>query len=105
MLGRRCSLCNGKLNSKNIKYVLVDNQNLGAKQYNRVKKTFVLCMAYGGLLVLAACLLMFPFGRQLLGLYITDSPDAIEFGLLRMRYMRVDSLQSGYIPESRYSEL
>ena len=62
-------------------------QNLGAKQYDRVKKTFVLCMAYGGLLVLAACLLMYPFGRPLLGLYLTDSPAAIEFGLLRMKYI------------------
>ena len=36
---------------------------------------------------MAACLLMYPFGRPLLGLYLTDSPAAIEFGLLRMKYI------------------
>lgn len=64
-------------------------QNLGARQFDRIKKTYVTCMLYGGLLVFAACMLMYPFGERLLGLYITDSPEAITYGLLRMRYILI----------------
>jgi len=62
-------------------------QNLGARQFDRIKKAYITCMAYGAILVFAACMLMYPFGEQLLGLYITDSPKAISYGLLRMRYI------------------
>lgn len=64
-------------------------QNLGARQYDRIKKTYATCMAFGGLLVFAACMLMFPFGRSLLKLYLPDDPAAIEYGLLRMRYILI----------------
>ena len=64
-------------------------QNLGAGQYDRIKKAFVTCMVYAAVFVFAACMLMYPFGEQLLGLYITDSAEAITYGLTRMRYILI----------------
>lgn len=64
-------------------------QNLGAGQYDRIKKSFVTCMGYAMAFVFAACMLMYPFGERLLGLYITDSAEAISYGLIRMRYILI----------------
>lgn len=64
-------------------------QNLGAGQYGRIKKAFVICMGYSIVLVFAACMLMYMFGEKLLGLYITDSAEAIAYGLTRMRYILI----------------
>ena len=62
-------------------------QNLGAKQYDRIKKSFLLCMGYATAFVLAACMLMFPFREPLLGLYIKDSAEALAYGMIRMQYI------------------
>lgn len=64
-------------------------QNLGARKYERVKKTFVICMTYAVVFVFIACMVMYLFREQLLGLYITDSPEAIRCGLTRMRYILI----------------
>lgn len=64
-------------------------QNLGARQYDRIKKSFVLCAGFGAAFIFTASMLIFLFGKQLLGLYITDSPEAISYGLLRMRYLLI----------------
>ena len=62
-------------------------QNLGARQYDRIKKSFALCMGLAAAFIFAASMVIFLFGKQLLGLYITDSPEAISYGLARMRYL------------------
>lgn len=64
-------------------------QNLGARQYDRIKKAFVTCMGYATVFVFTASMLMYLFRRQLLGLYITDSAEAIGYGLTRMRYVLI----------------
>jgi len=64
-------------------------QNLGARQYDRIKKAFVTCMGYATVFVFAASMLMYLFREQLLGLYITDSAEAIGYGLTRMRYVLI----------------
>ncbi|MBR2937057.1 MAG: MATE family efflux transporter [Oscillospiraceae bacterium] len=61
-------------------------QNLGARQYDRIKKSFITCLGLGAAIVLVTSLTMYAFGEELLGLYITDSPEAIASGLIRMRY-------------------
>lgn len=66
-------------------------QNLGAKQYGRIKKTFAICMGYAATLVFATSFIMYLFGEQLLGLYITDSPSAIAYGLTRMIFLFLPS--------------
>ena len=60
---------------------------MGAGNYRRVRRvlgtSFVGVTAAG--LVLG--LLVYLFGRPLLGLYITDSPEALEIGILRLFYI------------------
>ena len=59
-------------------------QCVGARDYRRVRETVrktVACVAAAGF---GAGMLVLAFGRQLLGIYITDSPEAIEIGLTRL---------------------
>lgn len=62
-------------------------QNTGAKQFKRVSKVIAVCL---GLSVMVGGVLGFVawyFGRPLLGIYITDSAQAIEYGLIRFTYI------------------
>ena len=62
-------------------------QNVGARQYDRVKKilwTTLGCVAVTGAVLGGA---MYVFGEPLLSLYISDSPEAIGYGLTRMSYI------------------
>ncbi len=59
-------------------------QNAGAKQYDRVKKTLWICLASVVVVGLALGSVMYTFGEQLLSIYITDSPEAISYGMLRL---------------------
>ena len=58
-------------------------QNAGAHQFDRVKKTLWICMGSVAVTGLAISGAVCGFGRPLLGIYITDSPEAIGCGLLR----------------------
>ena len=62
-------------------------QNVGARQYDRVKKILWTCLGCvavtGGVLGLT----LYGFGRPLLGIYISDSQQAIEYGLIRLGYI------------------
>lgn len=62
-------------------------QNVGAGQYKRVRKILLTCLACTAVVGLAGGLTVFAFGRQLLGIYITDSPQAIEYGMLHLSYV------------------
>ncbi len=59
-------------------------QNVGAHQYARAKKTLFTCLACVTVAGLATCLTAYAFAPQLLSIYITDSPEAISYGVLRM---------------------
>lgn len=62
-------------------------QNVGARQYRRANRTVWICfgcvMATG--LVMGA--LVYAFGRELLSIYITDSPQAIADGMIRLSFV------------------
>jgi putative MATE family efflux protein len=62
-------------------------QNVGARQYDRVKKILWTCLACVGVMGLVLGLGMYAFGPQLLSIYITDSQEAIQYGLVRLGYI------------------
>ena len=60
-------------------------QCVGAKKYDRVKRIFglsLICVVIAGLITGGAANL---FGKPLLSIYITDSPAAVEMGMIRLR--------------------
>ena len=62
-------------------------QNMGAHQYKRIKKIFAYCLGYVAIAGLVSGLTVWYFGEQLLGIYITDSQEAIQYGLIRFNYI------------------
>jgi len=62
-------------------------QNVGARQYDRVRKILWTCLACVGVTGLVLGLGMYAFGPQLLSIYITDSQEAIQYGLVRLSYI------------------
>ena len=59
-------------------------QNVGANNYRRAKKVFIICMICVFVIGIVLSFAMYIFGPQLLSIYITDSPEAIECGLVRI---------------------
>ncbi len=62
-------------------------QNTGARKFKRIKKIFWTCIISVSVSGLIMGGLFYIFGRQLLSIYITDSQQAIEYGLLRMTFI------------------
>jgi len=59
-------------------------QNVGAKQYDRVKKILWICLACVTVVGLTFGTLATAFGETLLSIYITDSAEAISWGMTRL---------------------
>ena len=64
-------------------------QNAGARQYRRVLKIITLCLIYVIVFGLVGGGLLCAFGPQLLGIYITDSAEALAYGELRLMYLAI----------------
>ena len=64
-------------------------QNAGAKQYKRVSQTLLICLGCVTVVGLTFGGLAYTFGEQLLSIYITDSPEAVSYGLLRLSFICV----------------
>lgn len=62
-------------------------QNTGARNFERVKKTLFTCMACVTVVGFSLALLVYIFGKPLLGLYIKDSPQAINDGMIKLAYV------------------
>ena len=62
-------------------------QNVGAKQYKRAKQVLWTCLGSVSVLAAVMCTAMCLLSRQLLGIYITDSQQAIEYGVIRLLYV------------------
>lgn len=62
-------------------------QNIGANQPARAKKSVFLCALYSAAMTLLVSCLTIGFGRDLLAVYVTDSPEAIEYGMVRLYYI------------------
>lgn len=72
------------LNSYHQTAVNFVGQNIGARQYDRVKRTLWICMGCVMVTGIAFSAIVCGFGKQLLSIYITDSPEAIGYGMLRL---------------------
>ena len=59
-------------------------QNIGAQKYDRAKKTLFLSLVCVMVTGLSTSMLAYAFAPQLLSIYITDSAEAISYGVLRM---------------------
>lgn len=64
-------------------------QNAGARQYRRVLKIITLCLIYVIVFGVVGGGLLCAFGPQLLGIYITDSVEALAYGELRLMYLAI----------------
>ena len=64
-------------------------QNVGALQYKRVNKVLWLCLGCSAVLGIAGGVGIYAAGEPLLGIYITDSPAAITYGMERLLYVAV----------------
>lgn len=62
-------------------------QNAGAHKFNRIKKSYLYSLLYVTLFGIVTGFLAYFFGKELLGIYITDSPDAIQYGITRLTYI------------------
>ena len=59
-------------------------QNYGAGKYERIKKIMFICLTLVFTVGLTTGSIVRLFGKPLLSIYITDNPEAIKYGLLRM---------------------
>lgn len=65
------------------------SQNHGAGRYNRIGKIRTICLLSVFIAGASAGWLIYTFGRPLLKFYIPDSPEALEYGLIRMAYILI----------------
>lgn len=75
-------------------------QNMGAHQYKRIKRIFAYCLGYVAIAGFAAGFAVWTFGEQLLGIYITDSQEAIQYGLIRFNYIALPYFVCGLMDVS-----
>lgn len=62
-------------------------QNSGARQFRRVKRILWICLGSVTVLGLGLGTLVYSLGPTLLSFYITDSAEAVSFGMIRLGYI------------------
>ena len=62
-------------------------QNAGARQYRRVRQTLWICLGCVTVVGLVLGSLAYALGPSLLSIYITDSAEAISYGLIRLAFI------------------
>lgn len=75
-------------------------QNAGAGRFDRVKKTLLVCLASVAVASISAGWLAYGLGPVLLPLYITDSAEAVGYGLTRMAYICIPYFLCGLMDVS-----
>ena len=75
-------------------------QNLGAHQYQRIKKIFAICILYVSIAGIISGASVWYFGDKLLSIYITDSQEAIRLGLIRFNYIALPYFVCGLMDVS-----
>lgn len=64
-------------------------QNSGAHKLDRVKKAYFACLGCMAAVTASLSGLFYLFRESLLSLYITDNPEAITYGVIRMTYINL----------------
>ena len=62
-------------------------QNSGAKQFQRVRRIFLLCLICVAVVGIGLGTMVWAVGPQLLSVYIPDSPEAVSYGMIRLSYI------------------
>ena len=62
-------------------------QNMGARRYDRIRMILWTCLGSVTVVGLIMGGFAYGFGPKLLAIYITDSPEAVSYGMLRLAYM------------------
>ena len=75
-------------------------QNAGARQYKRVSKTLWICLGCVVVVGLGLGSLAYAFGPKLLSIYITDSAEAISYGMIRMSFIALPYFLCGLMDVS-----
>lgn len=75
-------------------------QNLGAGQHRRVLRTLWICLGCTTVIGIAGGLFAYGFGPQLLAIYISDSPEAIACGMIRLTYVALPYFLCGLMDVS-----
>lgn len=75
-------------------------QNVGARQYRRANNTVWICQSCVLVLGLTIGMLLWRFGESLLGIYISDSQEAIEYGIIRFVYVSLPYFMLGLLDVS-----
>lgn len=75
-------------------------QNMGARQYKRVHKILWLCLASVTVVGLSAGSLVYSLGERLLSIYITDSAEAIGYGMIRLACIALPYFSCGLMDVS-----
>ncbi len=70
-------------------------QNHGSGKFDRIKKIMIICLACVFVTGFAMGGIGYIFGRPLLSIYITDSPESIEYGMIRMAYILIPYFMCG----------
>ena len=78
-------------------------QNMGAKQFKRVQKVWLNCLLAVTIVGVLLGGLVNLLGRPLLGIYITDSPEAIEYGLTKLLWITLPYFVCGLMECTSYT--
>lgn len=62
-------------------------QNMGARNFKRLKKIFWICLISVGVVGIISGLGVYLSGEKLLSIYITDSQEAIDYGMIRLAFI------------------
>lgn len=60
------------------------SQNMGARNYNRIKKIVGVCLFYCGVVWLIECVVTLLFAESLIGIYTPDDPEALKWGVMKL---------------------
>lgn len=105
-------LLNSVTSAFNVSALTFVGQNLGAKKPDRVRRSFWICLAVSTLLTLVVTAVMILNIRFLLGFFVGEDADAINYALVRVKYLTsiyfigaMNSVFSGVLQAFGYSFL